>query len=409
MLTQFFRAAALATAFGGASALADTHSFPPVSLSPGDSLSSITLTGAPANNWRSISISMDWTSGPGDPYSEEAQIFFTDTAASGGAIPAQTVYYGFGRTFTNGQPNGFPIQLVLAFDLDRVFPGGDLVLSGQQLYPGSSANWTNIMVTLSTDGPTPVTPPSATDLGTLCGTDDVVVSNVVLGATAPQWYTFTLDSTLSNATGYYLDIDTEGSASGDTFMALYAANGDLLYWDDDGGTGLLSQLSFGSNAPIREPAGVPASGPAPARQPYDGRNGPLAPGTYYLGLCRYSAATFNLLGRDFSFTTNATGANPTVQLTFRKNLPACAGAACNPADVATEGSSQPFVDGPDGFITGTDFDVFVQAFFQEVRRPEPSGPFIADLTDGDGTGGPDGFITGSDFDYFIVKFFEGCP
>ncbi|MBL8991227.1 MAG: hypothetical protein JNJ48_06570, partial [Phycisphaerae bacterium] len=66
-------------------------------------------------------------------------------------------------------------------------------------------------------------------------------------------------------------------------------------------------------------------------------------------------------------------------------------------------------DGPDGFITGTDFDVFVQAFFQEIRRPEPTGPYIADLTNGDGTGGPDGFVTGSDFDFFIVKFFAGCP
>ncbi|MCW5765782.1 MAG: DUF11 domain-containing protein [Phycisphaeraceae bacterium] len=82
---------------------------------------------------------------------------------------------------------------------------------------------------------------------------------------------------------------------------------------------------------------------------------------------------------------------------------------CSPADVATEGSPQPFVDGPDGFITGTDFDVFVQAFFAEIRRPEPSGPYIADLTNGDGTGGPDGFITGSDFDFFVLKFFEGCP
>ncbi|MCW5765781.1 MAG: hypothetical protein KIT68_07380 [Phycisphaeraceae bacterium] len=82
---------------------------------------------------------------------------------------------------------------------------------------------------------------------------------------------------------------------------------------------------------------------------------------------------------------------------------------CNPADVATEGSAQPFIDGPDGFITGTDFDVFVQAFFQEIRRPEPTGPYIADLTNGDGTGGPDGFVTGADFDFFIVKFFAGCP
>ncbi|MCW5766449.1 MAG: DUF11 domain-containing protein, partial [Phycisphaeraceae bacterium] len=90
-------------------------------------------------------------------------------------------------------------------------------------------------------------------------------------------------------------------------------------------------------------------------------------------------------------------------------LPPAAPTGCNPADVATEGSAQPFVDGPDGFITGTDFDVFVQAFFQEIRRPEPSGPYIADLTDDTGTGGPDGFITGADFDFFITQFFIGCP
>ncbi|MCW5764942.1 MAG: hypothetical protein KIT68_03075 [Phycisphaeraceae bacterium] len=78
------------------------------------------------------------------------------------------------------------------------------------------------------------------------------------------------------------------------------------------------------------------------------------------------------------------------------------------ADIATEGSVQPLIDGPDGFVTGTDFDVFVQAFFQESRRPAPAGPYIADLTNGDGTGGPDGFITGSDFDFFVLRFFEGC-
>ncbi|MCW5765808.1 MAG: hypothetical protein KIT68_07515 [Phycisphaeraceae bacterium] len=51
----------------------------------------------------------------------------------------------------------------------------------------------------------------------------------------------------------------------------------------------------------------------------------------------------------------------------------------------------------------------MQAFFQEIRRPAPSGPYIADLTDDTGTGGPDTFITGADFDFFITKFFIGCP
>ena len=83
--------------------------------------------------------------------------------------------------------------------------------------------------------------------------------------------------------------------------------------------------------------------------------------------------------------------------------------ACNGADVATEGSAQPLIDGPDGFITGIDFDVFITAFFQEVRRPAPNGPYIADLTDGAGSGPPDSFITGSDFDLFVQLFFQGCP
>ncbi|MBL8990824.1 MAG: hypothetical protein JNJ48_04500 [Phycisphaerae bacterium] len=94
---------------------------------------------------------------------------------------------------------------------------------------------------------------------------------------------------------------------------------------------------------------------------------------------------------------------------FKFTVGASGPTACSPADVATEGSPQPFIDGPDGFITGTDFDVFVQAFFQEIRRPAPSGPYIADLTDDTGTGGPDTFITGADFDFFITKFFIGCP
>lgn len=79
--------------------------------------------------------------------------------------------------------------------------------------------------------------------------------------------------------------------------------------------------------------------------------------------------------------------------------------AC-PADIATEGNPDPEA-GPDGFITGVDFDLFVQAFFKEQRNA--SGTLLADLTDGFGTGGPDGYVTGTDFDYFVQLFFTGCP
>lgn len=79
--------------------------------------------------------------------------------------------------------------------------------------------------------------------------------------------------------------------------------------------------------------------------------------------------------------------------------------ACAPADIATEGSADPLA-GPDGFITGTDFDLFVIAYFAETRRGD--GSLIADITGSDGFGGPDGFVTGTDFDRFVEIFFVGC-
>lgn len=78
---------------------------------------------------------------------------------------------------------------------------------------------------------------------------------------------------------------------------------------------------------------------------------------------------------------------------------------CNLADVATAGNPDPLA-GPDGFITGDDFDVFIGAYFSELRRA--SYQLVADVTDGAGAGGPDGFITGADFDAFIAAFFTGC-
>ncbi|MCW5765731.1 MAG: hypothetical protein KIT68_07130 [Phycisphaeraceae bacterium] len=80
--------------------------------------------------------------------------------------------------------------------------------------------------------------------------------------------------------------------------------------------------------------------------------------------------------------------------------------ACNPADIATEGNPDPY-GGPDGSLTGTDFDMFIQGFFQDLL--DRNGELIADLTNSDGTGPRDGLLTGSDFDFFIQKFFEGCP
>ncbi|MCW5766621.1 MAG: hypothetical protein KIT68_11675 [Phycisphaeraceae bacterium] len=62
----------------------------------------------------------------------------------------------------------------------------------------------------------------------------------------------------------------------------------------------------------------------------------------------------------------------------------------------------------DGFATGEDFDLFIEAFF--TARRDALGVLIADLaTAGSGATTPDTFLTGEDFDLFVQSFFTGCP
>lgn len=81
-------------------------------------------------------------------------------------------------------------------------------------------------------------------------------------------------------------------------------------------------------------------------------------------------------------------------------------AGCNAADLATAGNPDPQA-GPDGFLTGDDFDLFVNAFFNDLRRTSDNS-LIADLVNGEGQAPPDGFLTGADFDRFLELFFQGC-
>lgn len=76
------------------------------------------------------------------------------------------------------------------------------------------------------------------------------------------------------------------------------------------------------------------------------------------------------------------------------------------ADIATAGSVDPDA-GPDGFVTGEDFDMFIQAFFNEERNR--FGILLADVaTAGTGQAYPDDMVTGEDFDLFVQAFFNGC-
>ncbi len=142
-------------------------------------------------------------------------------------------------------------------------------------------------------------PPVFTDLGTF-GTNQVS-STRPLTAGGVQWFRFTLDSTVNTIDRAYLDIDTENSAVANTVIGLFRDDGSVVATDNDSGSALFSQLTFGRGT-------RPAPGDG---NPYDGRNGgSLAAGTYYLALTE-NAASF---GPNFTvfFNTGQTAADVTV-------------------------------------------------------------------------------------------------
>ena len=128
----------------------------------------------------------------------------------------------------------------------------------------------------------PIQPPAAIDIGVLGFPSTTVVSGP-LAAGEVVWLRFTLDRPVMAGLNTFLDIDTEGSSGSvppggtlpeevDTEIALYDASGNLIAEDDDSGSQFLSQLSFGAGT--RQ---APQNG-----MPYDGRDGPLDAGVYYL-------------------------------------------------------------------------------------------------------------------------------
>lgn len=118
--------------------------------------------------------------------------------------------------------------------------------------------------------------PNFTDLGVIQGPSVTSAQGVLSGQV--RWLRFETPHATSGAR--FLDIDTEGTTATtsdpDTVLALYDSQGLLLVVDDEDGSGRLSQISFGPHAPQRPPF--------PGAWPYDGRNGVLPAGQYYLGL-----------------------------------------------------------------------------------------------------------------------------
>ena len=124
--------------------------------------------------------------------------------------------------------------------------------------------------------------PAATDLGALTIGTPTTASPTLAAANEVLWYTFTIGA--GTSAEVYLDIDTEGTAlapGNDCEIGLFSSDGTLIASDDDDGSGLMSALSFGGGCVSRPGA---AGGTA-----FNGRDGSLAAGTYFVSFTGYNS------------------------------------------------------------------------------------------------------------------------
>jgi hypothetical protein len=173
-------------------------------------------------------------------------------------------------------------------------------------------------------------PASFTEMGTLSGPAGGAVGSTTITATANidaaggvKWFQFNLDSPIDRANREYVDIDTEGSVIGDTVMALFRddGTGTLVGTDNDSGSALLSQLSYGRGT---RDAFLDSN-------LYDGRNGAtLAAGTYYVAVAEAPAS----FGTNFIVWLNGGLNTGDVTLSVRRGIMSniVAGPIVNPSN-----------------------------------------------------------------------------
>ncbi|MEY3231562.1 MAG: hypothetical protein RL689_1651 [Planctomycetota bacterium] len=138
------------------------------------------------------------------------------------------------------------------------------------------------------------------DLGSIT-TLSSITRNLDLAAPGVRWYQMTIGSVPTGGSAY-LDIGTKQGLAfdADTMIGLYDASGNRMAFDDDDGDDFYSALSFGNSATPR-----PADGMG---QPFNGRDGALSAGTYYLAISNYFT-TFGLT--DWVVTSTAAGEGDT--------------------------------------------------------------------------------------------------
>ena len=349
-----------------------------------------------------------------NPANSEITVTFTGTGYTPNGIYLQVDLaalapntYASEVVFTVTPPAGPVFFLTPAFDTDAYATLTDVTLD-IPLPPGVTAvgNWTIRIWDSFPDGGEAVAQsevtnlrislqdlviatPESTDLGTL-GSDDKVATDAAFNGVDVKWFKVTLPADANAASGYYVDITTDGTSitagasatANDTEVGVYDAVGFLVNNADDFDypTDPWTSLSFGAGEEVaRTHSGYT-----------DGFDGDLTAGVYYI-----AAGAFNITfgGTDFGAVSTSTSTGGTLVLNVFSNFPG-GPTACSAADVGVAGGEP----GQDNLLDNNDFIAFINFFFAQ----DP----IADQGQAGGEYGSDSLWDNNDFIAFINHFFE---
>ncbi len=157
---------------------------------------------------------------------------------------------------------------------------------------------------------------------------------VLPGLPAVRWVRFAMNHPVTDDGARYLNIDTEGSAT-DLALALYDEQGNLLATDDNSGSALNAQLTFGVGR---------AAGVSDGAQ-YDGRDGQLPAGVFFLAVAPGGSS----FSTGFYVVPGATDPGPHINVAYFRtnvnagdNLPPAVPPVINHYDFTTQGPAWSF-------------------------------------------------------------------
>ncbi len=191
---------------------------------------------------------------------------------------------------------------------DNILTGGSPIITGagagahEHREVNAGAPVRGMCLRLFGDIPPPP-PPVGINVGCLAD-GSTTVNNA--GGSGVQWFEVCLPGGAEDGLLQYLDIDSEGSSS-DVAIALFSSAGTiagLSGTDQDDGSGTNAQLTFGVGRRAAVGDGLQ----------YDGRDGQLPGGTYYLAVAPGGSSFGD------AYTVNSAGTNGAFTINFRTNV-----------------------------------------------------------------------------------------